>query len=469
MGVFYTAGETKIRPGVYQRYSNAGGSQIPSALNGVCAIVITASWGPIGTVTTHESSRSIEETYGSGESVDVAKMLIAGGASKVHIVRAAGASGSEGEAGTSVLEPNMTLNSKYAGSRQIKVKVAANPADATLKNVYVLEGTSQLEKFEYTADATDEREAFMAAVAASQYITAVKGDAEGVISEQEVTLTGTDPEPSTDEYEDAFYALEPYDYNVIVTDKATNAYNNLLVAYIDEAYKGGKFVMSVVGELTTGDGKVDFATRCANAKVFNNKKVVYMGSGWINSENQVVDGAKAVAYTAGLVAGTPSTQSIVHAIVSGAVELIDKLTNAQHETAIKSGMLTLSMNSDRQIWYDSGVNTLITPAANQDEGWKKIKRVKTRFEVMYRVDKAVAPKVGKVRCDADGIADIIQTGRGVLHAMCAEKKIKAGYDMYLDPDLGYSGDSAWFIIAVDDIDTLEKIYLHYHFRYTDAV
>ena len=35
-----------------------------------------------------------------------------------------------------------------------------------------------------------------------------------------------------------------------------------------------------------------------------------------------------------------------------------------------------------------------------------------------------------------------------------------------DDDNPPEGDSAWFVIAVDDIDSIEKVYLLYRFRFT---
>ena len=129
-------------------------------------------------------------------------------------------------------------------------------------------------------------------------------------------------------------------------------------------------------------------------------------------------------------------------------------------------MLMLSLSPDGQIWYDSGVNTLVTPADDQDNGWKKIRRVKTRFEIIDRLDRALAPKVGRVPASNDGIADVIQTGQRVLDMMVNEGKLMSGASFIEDPNNPYTGDSAWFIIQVDDIDSLEKIYLEYQFRYS---
>ena len=50
--------------------------------------------------------------------------------------------------------------------------------------------------------------------------------------------------------------------------------------------------------------------------------------------------------------------------------------------------------------------------------------------------------------------------------MIAEKKLFDGASIYEDPDRPYESDSAWFILAADDIDTLEKIYVNYHLRFS---
>gem|GEM_PF-6840534 len=50
MAIFYNEGETKTRPGMYQRYSNVGSSPTPGAQDGICTISIRASWEPLGRV-----------------------------------------------------------------------------------------------------------------------------------------------------------------------------------------------------------------------------------------------------------------------------------------------------------------------------------------------------------------------------------------------------------------------------------
>ena len=44
MGIFFTVGENKKRPGVYQRYENVGGVSIAGATDGIVACCIRSNW-----------------------------------------------------------------------------------------------------------------------------------------------------------------------------------------------------------------------------------------------------------------------------------------------------------------------------------------------------------------------------------------------------------------------------------------
>ena len=67
MAVFYNAGETKKRPGVYQRHSNVGFDSLSAAQDGICAIPVKANWGPVGKVLKNALASDLEKNYGSGE------------------------------------------------------------------------------------------------------------------------------------------------------------------------------------------------------------------------------------------------------------------------------------------------------------------------------------------------------------------------------------------------------------------
>lgn len=468
MAIFYNEGEVKIRPGVYQRHTNSGFNAPVSSQDGYCAIPVQAAWGPLGKVVRNIVASDLTKHYGSGaygagHTVPAAAAMFDGGASVVYTYRL----GTGGTKASKEITSGLTATAKYPGTMPVSVAVQEKLGDSTVKKFQVYAGTSLVEEFSFAADATAEGANLIAAVKDSKYVD-VTGEAATVpvLAVASGALEGGEnPTVSNEDYSKAFAAFEPYWYNTIALDvDDTNMTLSLLLStYLANAYKLGKLGMAVVGEKTT----VDFETRCAHAKAFNDCKVVYLGGGWIcGSENK--DGVMAICYTAGLIAATPSNQGIVHTVINGATELCESLTNAQYEDAIASGMLMVSLSNDGSIWFDSGINTLITPdEKTQDLGWKKIKRTKVRFEVIDRLDRTLAPKVGRVSAGTDGISDIVQSGQRVLDTMANnEGKLRPGALFAEDKANPASGDSAWFIIQIDDNDSLEKVYLHFQFRYS---
>lgn len=461
MAQLYTAGERKKRPGTYYRYSNAETYTGRVTLDGINAIVIQSSWGPTNTVTTHQDVDSIVATYGNSAGAQAAKMLKEGGAQKIYIVRPEGTSGAAASASLQLqADQTATVTAKCLGDRALSVKIQKKPGSETVKQFIVLDGTTRLEMFEFPVHESDETTAAKAAVAESQYITMTTTGA-GVFQEAETKLIGgANPTLTPQDYLAGFQLLEPFRYSVLTTDSTDEDVNIILQGYVADAEVNGKLIIGVVGPEATNN----FEDLLDAAKACNSKNIVYFGSTFSKAHNEAVTGANAINYAAGVISATPSNQSIIHTVVGSATDIAEKLTNEQYEQAIDAGLLLLSTGPDGQIWFDSGINTLIEPDENEDAGWKKIKRVKVRYELLDRIDRVVAPLIGKVNCDADGIAAVVQAGMGVISSMIAEKKILPGGTMIEDPDNPAETDSAWFIIQVDDIDSLEKVYLHYKFR-----
>ena len=468
MAIFFKQGENKNRPGLYQRHTNVGFNKPTSATDGICAIPVQANWGPLGKVLKNVSKGDLRNNYGSGVyasgyTVPAAAAMFDGKASVVYTYRM----GTGGKAASLELTGGLTVTAKYPGTMPISVAVQEKIGNTAVKQFLVYNGTAQVEVWEFAADGKAEGANLISATAKSKYIT-VTGTATTVsaLAVASGALTGgANPTVTNEDYSKAFAALEPFYYNTIaldVDDDENMTLSLLLKEYLEAAYVLGKLGSMVVGQPTT----VDFETRLANTRKFNDPKVIFLGSGYkVGTDTK--DGVLAICYTAGVIAATPSNQSITHAIIDGATELCESLTFADYEAAISSGMLLISMSNDGTIWYDSGVNTLTAlDPATQDEGWTKIRRTKTRFEMIDRIDRALSPKVGRVSADTDGIADIIQTAQSVLNAMVTEGKLLSGATFMEDPENPHQGDSAHFIIQSDDIDSLEKIYLQYQFRYS---
>ena len=468
MAIYFTEGEVKNRPGVYQRHTNVGHPKPTTASDGICAIPIQAAWGPLGTVVKNTTPTDLKNNYGSGTygagfTVPAATAMFNAGASVVYTYRL----GTGGKQASLALDDGLTVTAKYPGTMPISVAVQAKLGDASKKQFIVYVGTTQTEIWEFAADTKAEGANLIAATADSKYVI-VTGEAAAVaaLAVASGALTGGEnPTVTNEDYSKAFAALEVSYYNCItldVDDDEDMTLSLLLQEYLTNARQFGKLGMAVVGEKTT----VAFETRMEHAAMFNDGNVVYLGGGYMSGKENK-DGALSICRAAADIAKTPSNQGITHAVIDEATDLCETLTFAQYTAAINAGALMLSKSPDGAIWYDSGITTLTNPEpGTQDNGWKKIRRAKTRYELIDRLDRALAPKVGRVSADSDGIADIIQTGQRVLDAMITEGKLMAGATFTEDTANPHEGDSAYFIIQTDDIDSLEMIYLQYQFRYS---
>ena len=370
-----------------------------------------------------------------------------GGARLVYALRL-GTGGTPGSytiadtAGESVIQ--MTL--KYPGSRKLAVTIRPTLADPNTSELLIVEGTEQLEKltFSNTENSVDAlMEAF--GTKGSDYftLTKVKDSEEKLASVDQAEITGgTDPTVNNGAYSKAYETLEAYRWNVLSIDTEDTAVQALMQLFLNRIYQGGKFTMGVIGEPTT----VDFETRLQHASAYNDYQIVYVGNGFTDISGNVYEGWRAAARIAGLIAGTPSNESITRAAITGAVECTELLTNNQHERAIKAGALMFSVSAANTVWVEQGINTLVLPTAKEDEGWKKIKRVKVRFELFQRLNDTVEPLIGRINNDPDGRMTVVQVSNGVCQTMVAERKLLAGAHVENDSDNKPEGDSAWFVV-----------------------
>ena len=466
MSSFYNAGERKIRPGVYKRYENVGASELPGAVIGVFAIAITANYGPLDTVTaiTREDLAKFKAMYGTGGTTDAVNALFAGGATKVFVYRlGTGGGKSTVELKDSSSTSGVTLTTKYETSMALNVTVKEKLGTTATKQLLVYDGTTLVETIDFTAGSTESADLVAAITENSVYLDATKKADCVLAAVANAELTGgTAPTVTTESYSKAFEAFEAYTWNMLVIDTVDTDVHALVQAYIDRIYQEGALGVVALGEPTT----VDFETRKAHAKAFNDEKIIYLGSGYEDASGNKVDGYLAIATQAGIIGSLESNESATHTVIPGAVNTLESLKNAQYEEAIKSGMLLLAPNAEGQVWFDSGVNTLITLAKEQDEGWKKIRRTATRFEMFDRIDRALAPLIGKVNCDNIGVGDAVIKGQAVLDAMVGEGKLQEGAVFAEDTTQGRGPDFAHFTIVADDLDSLEKIYLTYQFRFS---
>ncbi len=467
-GSVFQVGEQKIRPGVYVRVTNIG--EPPEAIipQGIVAALFRASWGPLGEVTYLESADAVTNTYGVGGTIDTAMEAFRGGCRRVVGYRL----GTGGEKATLNLQDSGSTNvvalaAKYEGARgnDFAVTIRDSLADDTKRELLLYEGATLRQTITF-AKGSGEPQALVDAITASNspYITAVKSaDGSGVLAAvtQQPLTGGQDPTVNGESYSAGLLAIEAIDWNVLAVDSEDPVTHAVVQTYIDRVRNEGKRVLAVVGEPTSEN----LATRLANARAFNDPAIIYVANGFKGSDGVTREGYKAAARVAGMTATAQITESLTHYVVRGATELVGALTNAEIEQAIQSGALIFTMSAQKQIHIEYGINTFITVTADMDAGWKKICRVRTRDNLMDRIAATWDPLIGKINNSPDGRATLIASAQGIINRMIAEGALLQG-TIFEDPNNPPQGDSAWFVVQVDDLDSAEKVYINFQFRFS---
>jgi len=476
-GSTFQVGEQKIRPGVYVRVTNIGEPAQAIVPQGTVAALFKASWGPLGTHTVLESVNSIADNYGANkettDTIDTITEAFKGGCSKVIAYRL----GTGGTAASLTLKDTntspanvVTITAKYAGTRgnDFGVILRDSLTDVTKRELLLYEGVTLRQTITFTKGSAGDGEpaSLVNAINASNspYITASK-TSDGnkllaAISTTQKLASGANPTVASGDYTTALSKIETVDWNVLVTDTEDTANHAAIKTYVDRVRNEGKRVIGVVGEKTS----IDFATRLSDAASFNYPAIVYVANGFKGSDGAIREGYKAVARVAGMIAAADITDSLTHAIVANATEVVGGLTNAQIEQAIQSGALVFTMNANKQVQVEYGITTFVTPTADMDAGWKKIRRVKTRDNLIARIAGTWDPLIGKISNSPDGRATLIAAAQGVINQMVAEGSLLAG-TIFEDTSNPPTGDSAWFVVQVDDLDSAEKVYINFQFRF----
>lgn len=467
-GETFILGEQKVRPDVYVRWHNAGGARVVTGTVGVAAAAVKANWGPLGAVITVETPGELSGKLGSGSGPECVREIFSGGASTVLAVRV----GTGGTPAQLELEDTATtavkvvrLVTKYPTTRAFTVTIRDSLEDASLRELLLHENTRQLERLTF-AKGSDEPDQLVATVnASSQYLTASKlaagsGEIDALL---DGALTGgADPAVTGQDYADAFELLERKFFDAVTVDSEDVGVHASLQSFVGRMLsEGGGRIIGVVAESTS----VPFATRKTNAKAFNDFAIVYVGNGF-DTASGPIEGAKAAARVAGVIASSAYKASMTHVPMTGSIGVVGELTNSQYKEAIQSGMLTFSLNPDGLAQIDYGINTKVTLRDDEDEGWKKIRRTRTRYELIDRIVLTLHPYLGKWNNNADGRAFVITIANGIIQTMIREGGLESG-QLIVDPDNPPEGDSAWFRFTdLVDLDSIEKLYMDFGFQFT---
>lgn len=466
MGGVFVEGEKKVRPGAYFRITTDD-VRAAERVQGIVAVLLRADFGPLKTPAELKRAEEVRQLYGKGQTADAAEQAFAGGARQVLTVRV-GNGGTKASVSLNDAESSsaVTVTARYPGTRAFTITVRDAAEQEGIREAIIYEGTEVFETFTF-AKGGNESKAFSEAVKEkSRYFDAALVVDEKVLKDvtQEEFTAGTNPEANTSDYAEALEALELYDFDVLCVDTEDTAVQHLAAAYLERIYDTGILAMGVFAEKSSQP----LAARMEHAAAFNSEKLIYVVNPAVKENAGPLDGYQTAARIAGMVAVGESNTSLTHTVLEGITELADRLSPAQMEQAEQSGCLVLSYNSGKQVWIDSAINTLTQPGEKQDDGWKKIRRTKTRYELIRRMNAVVENLIGKVDNDTNGRAALIAQLQDIGTAMIEEGKLNA-CTVSENTASAADGDTAYFDIDVVDKDSMEHVYLVYRFQFSTNV
>lgn len=466
-GGTFSPGEVKIRPGNYHREISDGGVSLAGTINGVGAGIIRANWGPLNEAVEMDGSVSVNNIFGAGMTEDLITEMFNGGILNGYFVRI----GTGGTPPTLTLDDSdsagaVKLTGKYVGARGFAATLRTSLTNSSERELIILDGTSEFAKYTFAAG-EGEIENLVTAVneSSGDFVAEKLSEGNGTLADvaQSQFTAGTNPSVTTAQYSEGLSVLEAYDWNCLCVDTEDPEVHALLVPYLNRIYAAGSYPMACISECAKGDSAVAMAERMTHAASYNSRMLCYVLNPAYDSSGKLYDGYRNAARIGGYIAAVETTTSLTGVPVTSYTRLAEPITNTQIINALKSGCIVLSLNKKRQVVIEQGINTLITPTGDEDEGWKKIRRVKVRYELIQRIMSTLDEL--RVDNDENGRATVIAAAYGVYSAMVGENKLLAGGTVEEDSSNPPQGDSAWFKVLCDDKDSLEKTYTTFRFRF----
>lgn len=462
----YMIGEVKVRPGTYFNVQKAGGNSLAGTINGYAAILFRSDWGPLGKAVEITVDDGYEKVYGTGLTTDAIALAFEGG-TKTAICCRIGNGGTQGNVKLKLSDKSedaVTIAAKHVGSKEFTVTVKDKLSDESKRECIIYSGTKEFEKVSFEKGGNEVAAVISAFSASTNFKVTQVGSATGALASitQAKFEAGTNPTSTTEDYSNGFVAIESHYFNTVCVDTEDAAVHGLLDSFLERIFNAGQLAIGVIAE----KGTVTLEDRMAHAVAFNSEKMVYVVNASATSSSfGSITGYQVAAKVSGMVAACASNRSLTHTVLDGITQLDDVLTPTQMTKAETMGCLVLSVNASKQVWIDSAINTLVTPNDDQDDGWKKIRRTKTRYELITRANNQADALIGKVDNDTNGRATIVSQIQGIGSKMVEEGKL---ISCTVTESAIYTadGDSAWFDIDCVDKDSAEHIYLTYTFRFS---
>ena len=427
--------QNKIRPGVYQNIKSNKLRMAENDINGVVAIALNLDFGKEQAITKIENETDIYNKL--GYNINDKKVLllkeILKETNKILVYRL-----NNGTKATATVEEDKIISAEYTGTKgnEISVIITNNVEDTTKYDVI-----TYLKGVKVDSQTISNYEEFID----NNYITIM---GEGAITNTTtINLENGTTEESNEEisYPKFLEALELEDYNYIAycgTEESTKA---LIVSFIRRMNdQEGIRVKAVMGEYPA-----DY------------EKITTIKNGVILEDGTELTNAQCAAYFAALSSVSDINQSNTYTQYKGAVDANPRLNNRDTEKALKAGKIVFTRRNDETVVIEQDINSLVTFTVEKNSDFSKNRVVRALDGLASDIKHIFEQSyIGKISNNVDG--------RNILRAAIIdnikEKQNRGAFQNFVEDDVsvveGNNIDSVLINIAVQPVDSIEKIYMN---------
>jgi hypothetical protein len=437
---------------------------------GVVGLVVTADWGPANEIIDIDSPSAAAAYFGSGSDAEYAVVgaltgegvVGRGGASVVRVYRAAAsakAKASVSLANTATTPATaVTLTAAYFGTRanNFTVTVRANPADGTLKDILIFEGTILRES--YIGLAPGDIAGVVDIInSQSLLVEATAGDTTAPLANvtnsaflggnSGSTLTGTEHTAA----QAAFEALGGFSAFAVfgLTDSAIRG---TYAGWTDRLNSEGKTFVMVFGG---GAGETTVTALSRTVSLDSPYCVNIYGD--LTVDGTTYNSAQMTPRIAGIIAAAGASRSISFAQLPDA-SMPTPPTNAQIESLVRGSVVPFFFDGTT-VRLQRGRTTLQTITDSKPEKFKSLLFVRKVQETLRQLDLVSMSILGAtgVVNTANGRTSILAMFEAKLDDLVQRGVAVPGANVYFDESQDNTGETLYIVFAIDMAPGIEQI------------
>lgn len=462
-----------VLPGFYMAFKVAASAAIQAGTRGVVAVPVRAHWGPAKKVVEISNESGAIESFsdiavGGATAYSTLRLALLGGAKKVLAYRLT--DGTDEAASVTLKDSTaadvLRLTAKYTGERgnAFKVTVEENAADSSKKDIKLYEGAALLRTFTIGGRAIQAAADAINSDSANKWIVAeALSEGSGLLAD--ITgfamtggSSGIDGIDNAD-YAAAFEAFETQAFNAFALDGVAEASLQAnVLSWVTRLRSEGFGIIAVLGGSVSDDQSADaLAKATGRSAIFNSEGIVNVGTG-AKEGDTVYSSAQLSAYVAGLIAGQSLSESTTYA-VAPFEDVARRWTRGEQEQAVRGGVFLL-VHDGRRVKALRGVNSLVTPSANQNAAWKKIRTIRVLDAINSDLQRTAEDSyIGKVNNTEEGRLALIGACKQYLQTLAQSGVIEAtGYDVYEDASVEAEADQVFLKWEARMTDVVEQIF-----------